>query len=125
MRTFHTLYLSGPMTGLKHFNYPAFQAAAAQLRQAGYTVVCPTENGVPSTAPWAQHLRVDLVNLLRHCTAVATLPGASASKGATLELTVARSLAMPIHTVEAWLTTATTGPSLRGGRVQKKRGVAA
>lgn len=38
------LYLAGPMTGLPDFNYPAFHAAAAAWRAAGWTVANPAEN---------------------------------------------------------------------------------
>lgn len=37
------VYLSGPMTGLPEFNYPAFHAAAAELRASGLTVYNPAE----------------------------------------------------------------------------------
>lgn len=39
------IYLSGPMTGLPAFNYPAFNAAAARLRSAGYLVYNPADSG--------------------------------------------------------------------------------
>ena len=34
----HRIYIAGPMSGLPEFNHPAFHAAAAQLRGAGYIV---------------------------------------------------------------------------------------
>ena len=37
------LYLSGPMTGLAHFNAPQFNAVAHQLRSEGYDVINPVE----------------------------------------------------------------------------------
>lgn len=33
------IYLCGPMTGLPEYNYPAFHAAAAELRAQGWHVV--------------------------------------------------------------------------------------
>lgn len=62
---FPRLYLCGPMTGLPAFNYPAFNAAAVALRQVGFLVFSPTENGLPANAPWDRHMRVDLAELVR------------------------------------------------------------
>lgn len=96
------LYISGPITGLPELNRPAFNAAAAALRQAGYAVVNPTENGLPETAPWAEHLRLDII-MLMGCHGIATLSGHTASKGARLEVHIARQLGMPVMTVEQWV----------------------
>lgn len=41
------VYLSGPMTGYPQDNFPAFEAAAAALRQRGYDVVSPAEMDSP------------------------------------------------------------------------------
>lgn len=38
------LYLAGPMRGLPLYNFPAFFAAAIELRQRGYTVHNPAEH---------------------------------------------------------------------------------
>lgn len=98
----HTLYLCGPMTGLPEWNYPAFEAAAKRLNEAGYGVFNPVHNGLPASAPWAEHLRRDIGALVT-CTGVATLPGTDNSRGAQLELRVATDLEMPVASVEVWL----------------------
>jgi hypothetical protein len=98
-----TLYLSGPMSGLPDNNYPAFHAAANQLRGVGYTVISPAEKDQDLTAPWAQHLRRDIALMMAHCTAVATLPGWEHSKGAQLEVHIARELGWPVWPLQAWL----------------------
>lgn len=97
-----TLYLCGPMTGLPEFNYPAFDAAAAALRQAGYTVVSPAEDGLPVHAPWNHHMRLAIAKLCA-CGAVATLPGLENSRGAQLEIHIATTLGMRVASVDAWL----------------------
>lgn len=37
------VYLAGPMSNIKQFNFPAFYAAAAELRAQGFEVVSPAE----------------------------------------------------------------------------------
>jgi hypothetical protein len=96
------LYLAGPMTGIANFNHPAFHTAAAALREVGYVVFNPAENEVPADAPWPEHMRVDIANLVE-CHHLATLPGVEHSKGAQLELHIAKQLDMRIASVNEWL----------------------
>lgn len=90
------IYISGPMTGIEAFNFPAFHAAAADLRALGLDVVSPAELCPDAGMPWAWYLRRDLAALL-DCEAVAMLPGWQDSKGACLERHVAEALGMPIY----------------------------
>jgi nucleoside 2-deoxyribosyltransferase len=96
------IYVSGPMTGMPGLNKPAFDQAAATLSRAGFAAINPAQNGVPDTAPWQEHMRVDIA-MLTGCDGVATLPGHIASKGARLEVHIARQLGMPVMTVAQWL----------------------
>jgi hypothetical protein len=98
------IYLAGPMTGLPEFNYPAFLANAHQLRRSGFIVVNPADNGLPATSPWSSHMRRDLRSML-DCQGVALLEGWETSRGANLEVVIARALDMPIRTVAEWLGT--------------------
>lgn len=90
------LYLAGPMTGFDEFNYPAFNAAAARLREAGHDVINPAENdGGEYGKEWSYYMRLDMHHVL-NVEGVAVLPGWEASRGARLEVIVAVSLGLPI-----------------------------
>lgn len=87
------IYLSGPMTGLPEYNFPAFREAATTLRTAGHTVVDPSTRGVVDGWEWTDYIRADLAELVT-CEAIAFLPGWRHSRGALLEAHVARELDM-------------------------------
>ncbi len=91
------IYVSGPMTGHADFNFPAFHAAAARLREAGYEPINPAENfGGRTDLPRETYLRADVI-LLAQCEAIAMLPGWEESRGAKLEYLLARELNMPAY----------------------------
>lgn len=89
------VYVAGPMTGYEDWNRPAFHAAAARLRSFGYEVVNPAELDWGMTdeelaaTPHHVFLHRDLKALLE-CDLIYPLPGAEWSKGATLEMQVAK-----------------------------------
>jgi hypothetical protein len=91
------IYVSGPMTGMPAFNFPAFHAAAAALRSEGYAVVNPAELDAADPAPmaWADYLRRDIAQLVT-CEGIALLPGWEGSKGARLESHIALMLGMEV-----------------------------
>lgn len=99
------LYISGGMSGLPEHNFPAFFAAADQLRAVGYGIVNPADTGIVDGWEWADYLRHDLKDVLR-CDGVATLPGWRRSRGARLEVHVATQLGMPVYTVKYWVNAA-------------------
>jgi hypothetical protein len=82
------VYVSGPMTGYADHNYPAFNAVTAILRNAGLVVVNPAEINAPGV-PYALCLRKDLRQLL-DCENIVLLAGWSQSRGANMELAVAK-----------------------------------
>lgn len=91
-------YLAGPMRGLPNFNYDTFDEYATRWRAAGHQVISPHEGfGGDQTLSFATYMRHDL-GILIHGKAqgVAVLPGWQQSEGATIEVTVARALAMPV-----------------------------
>lgn len=95
------IYISGPMTGLPQNNYPAFMAAEAALIAAGYEVLNPARNGLPATATWDEHMRVDII-MLMGADAVALLDGWDESRGAAKEIHAAADL-MPVRPLDVWL----------------------
>lgn len=96
------LYVSGGMTGYENMNFPAFDEAARLLRAAGYQVENPADNGILDGWTWADYLRHDLA-LMFNCDALAMLPGWLTSRGANLEVHVAKALGMPVYPYEHWL----------------------
>ncbi|WP_278939834.1 DUF4406 domain-containing protein [Pseudomonas helleri] len=87
------LYIAGPMTGLPEFNFPAFNAMAEKMRGAGWHVENPAEHGHVDGAEWADYLRYD-IGRLATCEAIMLLPGWSKSRGARLEVSIAKELGM-------------------------------
>jgi hypothetical protein len=103
-----TYYISGPMRGLPHFGFPAFDAARDFLRAIGHNAVSPADHdrqvnpGVEDSPGFAHGIPApdgpsfaDLIGWdLRfiasfECDAVLFLPGWEKSKGAAYERTVA------------------------------------
>lgn len=104
------IYIAGPMTGMKDWNFPAFFEAEEQLNRLGYKAINPAKNdgetieialeaagnvGNPNHN-WSYYMRRDLPHLL-DSDAVCLLPGWKNSKGATLEVEVARAIGLPLY----------------------------
>lgn len=89
------VYLAGPMSGLPDLNFPAFHAAAAQLRAQGLVVINPAEHGVVEGATWADYMHHDIAGLVS-CERIHLLPGWAQSKGARLELHIALELGLVV-----------------------------
>lgn len=101
-----TLYVAGPMTGIPDFNYPAFNAAAAMLAGFGYTVLNPVDaeqhNDTGAPQAWDWYMRHAL-RMVLDADAIALLPGWENSKGASVEVHVARALGMQAEPLEVWV----------------------
>lgn len=102
-----TLYIAGPMSGLPHYNYPAFNRAEEELLAAGYTVLNPVDaekdNPTPGQAqPWDWYMRKALAMVLA-ADGIAVLDGWECSRGARLEVEVAHSLRMPVLPLRRWV----------------------
>ena len=109
-----TIYIAGPMRGIKHFNFPAFDAAKKQLTAVGWDVMSPADmdraTGFDETAFPDDHDWIDLKKIgfnlrdavmrdaeaLCDCDAIAMLPGWERSSGAQAERAIARWLGLEI-----------------------------
>ena len=102
-------YVAGPMTGIPNFNFEAFDAAAAVMREAGWFVYNPADNdrergeearpdGVPQ---WKlkHYMEIDLAQVCKS-DAIFMLKGWEESKGATLEFNVADAVDVPAYTFD-------------------------
>lgn len=96
------LYLSGPMTGIEEFNYPAFHAAKATLTDAGHDVVSPADLPITDGWEWVDYILVDIGSVFT-VEGVATLDGWEASKGARIECRIAAERGVPIRPLAEWL----------------------
>src|SRR5471030_1062685 len=102
-------YIAGAMTGHVDLNFPAFHAAAAEQRAAGYEVINPAEiNGgadelvacaqmdaAQMAAHWQGCMRKDIAALMT-CDRIYMLAGWQSSRGATLEHHVAAALGLEV-----------------------------
>lgn len=122
------LYIAGPMTGIPHFNIPAFDHAAEVLRAAGHDVVSPAELDDPEdreaayASPdgsevhydtgktWGDFLARD-VKLIADggIDGIVCLPGWENSKGARLETFVGRICGLSIWSFEPHLSVGIIG----------------
>lgn len=90
------IYISGPMTGLPDWNYPAFNEAAEFLRSKGYEVFNPAEIFEGRTdLPRNEYMREDIKALLE-CDTVMLLSGWEKSEGALLEADIAFEIGLPV-----------------------------
>ena len=86
------VYISGPITGLPYEEVEkAFNEAEIRLKEQGYEVVNPLNNGLPRESTWNEHMRADL-KLLLGCDVIYLLKGYQDSKGAMIEYDLARIL---------------------------------
>lgn len=111
-------YLAGPMSGLPQFNYPLFYSAAEKLRANGYDVKSPAEMDTPAmqaaamASPdgnlaslekttgetWGDVLAKDVKLISDHITGgIIVLPNWFKSRGARLEVMVAKLKQLPVY----------------------------
>lgn len=83
------VYISGPVTGLPLEEAErAFNEAETTILKKGHEPVNPLKNGLPGSATWHEHMRVD-IKMLLDCQAIFMLEGWEQSDGARLEWMIA------------------------------------
>ena len=99
------IYISGPITGYDLDEVKArFRRAKRNLMVPGVEVINPMELALQDAEgqTWSTYLQRDLKELLT-CDAVATLPGWAESRGASLEVHVAKELGYAVKPLEQWM----------------------
>lgn len=111
MSTTETLrvYVSGPMSGVENYNFPAFHAASEDLRGMGHTVYSPAEmdeaagvepaadGKLPDPGDYAGFLARDIEVIAKErIEAIVLLPGWENSGGAKTEVAFGRALGLKI-----------------------------
>ncbi len=97
-----TIYICGPVTGLPLNNFPAFQEAEEELTKLGAKCLNPHslfENLVTKHYEHDDYMRV-CISALALCDSVVTLNGWEQSKGADMEVKIARLMnkeVVPLH----------------------------
>jgi hypothetical protein len=107
-------YIAGPMRSIKLYNFPAFDAAAKDLRANGIEVVSPAEldrneagfdpTKLPDDWDWStlpedfclRHAAARDLAAILTCDAIHLLPGWQDSKGARAERAVAEWLGLGV-----------------------------
>lgn len=89
------VYVAGPMSGIAEHNFPAFNEAASRLRAQGLVVVNPAELNVGQEGDWAACMRRDVAEMVT-CDTLALLPGWDRSRGALVEVRLARDLGLRV-----------------------------
>lgn len=95
-----TLYIAGPMTGIKDWNYPAFNAAESLLKSVGYEVLNPARQ--PDGLTYEEYLKRAMADVFA-CDGVALLTGYENSPGAKAELALADALGVDASDLSVWL----------------------
>ena len=97
------IYIAGPMTGLPDLNFPAFDAAERQLRDAGYDVLNPTRHGGGDPNKTRLDYLVPCLYDVMAADGVALLDDWETSKGAPVEAKLAQVHDKPVVGIRAWL----------------------
>lgn len=95
-----TIYLSGAISGNPDYR-KEFAYAEKELVKRGFSVVNPARRDGCDT--WEEYMRLDIADLVTKCDAVAIVNDVTNSRGALLEITIARELRLAVAPLETWL----------------------
>lgn len=103
------VYISGPMSDVENLNFEEFEKAEVKMKSFGFEVYNPHKffeletkefheslKGLSKNETWIKYMKVDLIKMLKECEFVLALNNWERSRGATLELFIAKSLGMPV-----------------------------
>lgn len=85
------VYIAGPMTGLKNYNFPAFYDAEEKIKKNGMIPLNPARS--PAGLQYRDYMDISFA-MVRSSDAYATLPGWESSAGARAEVAYAESIGL-------------------------------
>lgn len=89
------IYISGPMTGIEDLNYPAFNKADELLKRQGYDTFNPAKINGKDDWDWQDYMK-PCIKAIPDCTHILLLAGWEDSRGAKIELNIARTLGLEV-----------------------------
>lgn len=89
------VYVAGPMTGIADWNKPEFRRNTDRLRGSGFRVTNPAELFTHTDQPWEFYMKHALKAML-DCDMIFLLNGWSSSRGAQIELDLAKKVGMGV-----------------------------
>lgn len=92
------IYIAGPMSGLAHFNRPAFHDAAHGVIEQGHTPLNPAT--LPNGLKQSEYMDICFA-MARAADRLIMLPGWEQSAGAVAEYHYAKKLGLPIEKLTA------------------------
>lgn len=88
------VYISGRITGVKNYSEP-FNEAERKLTTMGFEVFNPCSMGEVDGWQWSDYMKKDLAALMS-CNFIYPLKGWRQSRGARLEMKIAKKLNIPV-----------------------------
>lgn len=89
------IYISGKITGIEDMAMELFEMAENQIRQYGHIPVNPMKLNHNHDQTWKSYMKEDL-KALHSCDAIFALPNHTDSRGAKIEIAVAKSKGLPV-----------------------------